>query len=1046
SRWRLMVGFGLLLLVVAGALTWAGWWYWKKSQANALAALEANNRGVGHMERFDDEEYLQAVAEFERVVRLAPDWLPGKINLGIALLNAGNKHPELLERAKQVFGEVLAKEPDNPYAHFCLGILLKHQRNPAPAIEQFEAVTRVDPEDPSAWFFLGTLLMPGSERAAECFRKAHELDPYQRGALHQMGLDQALSMNERKALQNQFEELKRADWLHPIDVKYGEMGRYATVIGRRQASPTEFRAGPLPRFERRPLTVRLADGATWATGADFGKGEVAEVRAAVRARFGGTVVVLDYNGDGKPDLFLAGAVVEKGQVRDLLLRNDGGGTFTDVTAAAGLAGPFPTLGCCVADFDNDGRPDLLLTGVGGVRLFRNTGKNAFEDVTAKAGMDKLTAVCLTAAAVDLDQDSDLDLLVCEYAATPADALKLLKGEKVVPSGGLAVYLHEGEAEPARGPNPPPLKCHFKRATTVAALQGPAAAVVGLAVSDLDGDQDLDFLVLADGSAPAAVLNDRLLHFRRQALPESLTPPGAWNGALVLDADHDGRSDLLLLRARQQPLLLLNRAAAGEKDVGKWFTAGTIGPLPLRQAVAVDVDMDSWTDVVGLSEEGSPVLLRNVGGRLVPAADAFGPPRKGEVIGLAVLNALGTGRPDVLLWSESEGLQVLANAGNGQHGLQLRLAGRNAIEPSGVRVRCNADGVGAWVVAQAGEVWAGQENTTLSAGLGQSRQPLLLGLAQFSKADVVRLRWPDLTLQAELNIPTEGIAEVVQKNRKSTSCPILFAWDGRRFGFVTDFLGAGSMGELGPDGSTRPPRPEESVKIEAEQLVPRDGQYVLKVAEPMDEVTYLDRVQLVVLDHPADVRVYPDERFADPPPSQKLFSFKETVFPESARDHRGRDVTAKLRAWDRDTVDGFAKRAWIGFAEEHAVELDFGGRLAAYGPADRLVLCLAGWTEYPYPESIWAAQQAGVAMLPPVLERQGPDGRWQKVCEAGFPAGLPKLMTLDVTGKLTGPTCRLRLRTNLQVFWDQIFVAAGCRDVPVPSAGPVRATALEVSAA
>ncbi|HZY90662.1 MAG TPA: hypothetical protein VFE78_37915, partial [Gemmataceae bacterium] len=250
----------------------------------------------------------------------------------------------------------------------------------------------------------------------------------------------------------------------------------------------------------------------------------------------------------------------------------------------------------------------------------------------------------------------------------------------------------------------------------------------------------------------------------------------------------------------------------------------------------------------------------------------------------------------------------------------------------------------------------------------------------------------------------------------------------------------------PDGSTRPPRPEESVKIEAEQLVPRDGQYVLKVAEPMDEVTYLDRVQLVVLDHPADVRVYPDERFADPPPSQKLFSFKQTVFPESARDHRGRDVTAKLRAWDRDTVDGFAKRAWVGFAEEHTVELDFGGRLAAYGPADRLVLCLAGWTEYPYPESIWAAQQAGVAMLPPVLERQGPDRRWQKVCEAGFPAGLPKLMTLDVTGKLTGPACRLRLRTNLQVFWDQVFVAAGCRDVAVPSAGPVRATALEVSAA
>ncbi|HZY85090.1 MAG TPA: hypothetical protein VFE78_09690, partial [Gemmataceae bacterium] len=84
SRWRLMVGFGLLLLVVAGALTWAGWWYWQKSQANLLAALEANNRGVGHMERF---EYDPAITEFEQVVQLAPDWLPGHVNLGIALLN-----------------------------------------------------------------------------------------------------------------------------------------------------------------------------------------------------------------------------------------------------------------------------------------------------------------------------------------------------------------------------------------------------------------------------------------------------------------------------------------------------------------------------------------------------------------------------------------------------------------------------------------------------------------------------------------------------------------------------------------------------------------------------------------------------------------------------------------------------------------------------------------------------------------------------------------------------------------------------------------------
>src|SRR5207245_444745 len=98
----------------------------------------------------------------------------------------------------------------------------------------------------------------------------------------------------------------------------------------------------------------------------------------------------------------------------------------------------------------------------------------------------------------------------------------------------------------------------------------------------------------------------------------------------------------------------------------------------------------------------------------------------------------------------------------------------------------------------------------------------------------------------------------QTNRKDISCPIIFTWNGERYVFVTDFLGAGSMGETLPEGGYRLPRPEESVKIEAHQLKPRAGEYVLKIAEPMDEVTYLDRLQMVVLDHPADVVVYPDE--------------------------------------------------------------------------------------------------------------------------------------------------------------------------------------------
>ena len=185
-----------------------------------------------------------------------------------------------------------------------------------------------------------------------------------------------------------------------------------------------------------------------------------------------------------------------------------------------------------------------------------------------------------------------------------------------------------------------------------------------------------------------------------------------------------------------------------------------------------------------------------------------------------------------------------------------------------------------------------------------------------------------------------------------------------------------------------------------------------------------------------MRVYPDERFVSsgPAPTQDLLAFRERIFAHTARDQQGHDVTRKLRARDRDTVDNFRRRAWLGYAEEHWVELDFGNQLAKFSPQTALVLCIAGWTDYPYPESIWAATQAGVPLQPPVLERRGVDGQWHEiVVDAGFPAGLPRMMTSDVTGKLSGASCVLRLRTNMQVYWDQIFLAPLVERIPASRA-------------
>ncbi len=986
----------LLVLLVAGVALAA--YFAFRPKGDIAAAAAANARGVGHMERMSADEFHAAELEFAEAVRLAPEWLPARINLGIALFNqqpADQKAlGEQLIRAQEVFREVLARDADNRHARYCLGMIDLYVGKQREAHEHFAAVNRLDPEDAHTWLRLGVTDPEGSasDAARKCFERALALNPYLNEARYRLALaqpDPAL----RESLLAEHSALVKADWYVESEIKYAVMGKYADVIGRIPDNGSPSAVGPLPLFEALAgLKVTLAPGARWALAADLDP----TVRAA-RERFGGTVVLFDYNGDGRTDAFLASAVVEGAAVRDLLLRNEGNGAFNDATAESGLAASRRSLGGAAADFNNDGLPDFAVTGADGVRLYRNSGSAKFEDVTAIAGLDKRKGVHLGCCWLDVDQDGDLDLILCRYADGDAAAFDAPKA-----GGGTDLFENVGVAPPGP-PNGPAqaLGTAFVRNEKFAA---PTGATVAAVLTDIDGDRDIDLLLLADAAEPAVIANDRLMRFRHADW--KAREPGRWNGGLVLDANHDERSDLFLLRAGQSPLYWLSK---GDRE----FAPGTSNAPALKQAVASDIDMDGWTDIVGLGEDGRTALLHNRGdGRLEIAPDAFGPAVGG--LALAVADFDDDGAPDLFVWAE-DGPKVYRNRGNGNAAVAIQPTGRR---DAGSNLRTNADGIGTWLVLQSGTHWTGAERTTVAAGLGQSLLPTSLGIGKRDRADVLRVRWPDAVIQAELGIPA-GKYRAIETNRKGTSCPVLMSWDGEKFAFVTDFLGGGALGESGPDGSVRPPRPVESVKIEPRQLVAKNGQYLIKIAEPMDEVLYLDYLQLVAIDHPADSHVFPDERFvfSGPEPTQKLLAFRLRHFPKTATDHRGRDVTSTVRERDRRAVNGFATRSWLGYAEDHSLTLDFPELPAG----SRYHLVLAGWTEYPYPESMYAATRAGVALKPPVLECERKDGKWEPVCDLGFPAGLPRVMTRELPdGFRSG---RLRIATNMQVYWDQVYVAS-----------------------
>jgi len=999
-RWPLFVLLLLLLIAGAGVGGYYLWFRPRPPKPNMDAAIAANLRGVGFMEQ---HKFPLAEKEFAEAVRLAPDWLPAQINLGIAMFNqqpSGDKTlTQHVESAKDIFRSVLQRDPDNPYAHYCLGILDLYVGRRAEAYEHFAVVNRVDPNDAHTWLRLGATHPDGEYSAAarECFEKALKIDPYLHEARYRLSMILRETDPARQAtLLNELEALRKADWYTESGIKYGEMGKYASVIGRDPSIVGKPEVGPLPLFDATAaFKVTLASGSRWATAADLDP-----TRRAARERFGATIVLFDYNGDDKLDIYITSAVIDPtGKVRDLLLRNNGNGNFTDVTAEAGLATPRPSLGAAAADYDNDGKPDLVITGAGEQHLFRNVDGKKFEDVATKVGLDKVKGVCLGCGWLDIDQDGDLDLIVCKYSDSDSSRFDGAK-----PGGGTLVFENVGVAPPAAKGPPPGLSTAFRRSDK---LGSPAQSTVTFVASDLDSDQDVDLLLLLEGADPVVVDNDRLMRFTRRSPAWLAGKSYKWNGGLVLDANHDERSDLFLLGVEAPPIYLLSK---GARD----FTPGDTNSPPLKQAIAVDIDMDGWMDVVGLSADGKPVLLHNqADGRLTLKTDAFG--ILSGIHGIASADLDGDGASDLLVLTDG-GLQLHRNLGNGNHAVLIAPKGVRDMSPN--IQRTNNDGIGAWITAQAGTLWTGAERTTTSAGMGQSLVPTILGIAKHERAELVRVLWPDLVLQAELGVPAGSVSRLIELNRKQTSCPILLAWNGEKFVFVTDFLGAGALGESGPDGSVRPPRPEESVKIEPSQLIPKDGQYVIKIAEPMDEVLYLDHLQLEVIDHPADVHVFPDERFvlATPNPSQKLLAFQKRHFPTRAMDQAGRDVTKLVLERDRRAVDSFATRSWLGYAEEHSLTLDFD----EVSTGGKWYVVLAGWTEYPYPESIYAATTAGVALSPPVLEQLDASGKWVHVCDLGFPAGLPRVMTRELPANFRGG--KLRISTNMQVYWDQIYLS------------------------
>lgn len=694
---------------------------------------------------------------------------------------------------------------------------------------------------------------------------------------------------------------------------------------------------------------------------------------------GAAFAVGDYDGDGTDDLFAAPR-----------LYHAQGGLFLDATGGSGLTVGADARFATFADLDNDGRLDLfaISPGRGGgesrAQLFRNRGNGKFEDVTARAGIAAVRGA-RKALAVDLDHDGDLDLVLVGGAAPQ-----------------LVVYRNN-------------LDGTFTESAAALGLTGPGGR--DAAFGDFDGDGRIDLFV-ADSGSHALYLNGGATRFRDATAASGMAGAGG-SAVTVGDYNNDGQLDLFVTGvAGGEPGLWSGRGdGTFTRDRRSATTLQRLGAG--RAALFFDYDNDGWIDLVVAGRR--MVLLHNDGrGRFIDRS-ALLPPAIQDGAAVAALDVDGDGDQDLFVGDMASALRLLRNeGGNASLSVQIQLVALRT--GSG---KNNDFGIGARLELRAGEIYQTRVVTSRITPFG---------LGTHLKADVLRIEWPNGVPQTIYFPGTDQ--DVLELEMLKGSCAFLYTWDGKGFRFVTDvmwrsalgmplgIMGAGNTAAYAPPGAS-----QEYLRIPGSALVPRDGRYVLQVTEELWETAYADQIRLLAVDHPDSVDVFVDERFVPPAPVElRLFTVARRRAPLAATDEAGNDVLPALRERDDVYVSNLTPVRYQGLVLPHELILDLGPDAGRPGT----FLALRGWI-YPTDASINVAlsHQSSLAARLPSLEVRDARGRWTTAIESiGFPSGKDKTIIVDLAGRFPTRDHRVRLRTNMQIYWDQAFVGTDLPDAPV----------------
>lgn len=637
-------------------------------------------------------------------------------------------------------------------------------------------------------------------------------------------------------------------------------------------------------------------------------------------------------------------------------------------------------------FDLDGAKgdnvlDLVYVSKGQLKLVRSARSIADQFASWSPSAKELprpSGTIADALAIDYDHEGDLDVLLVGSA-----------GAQLLRNDGLASASAEGTLTDV----------------TAEAKLPRGAPLAWCVAEDFDTDQDVDLLLGRDGfHYLASNLRGGVFGDESKALAELRSSA---HRPLVADLDGDSRPDVW----SADGAILRAQLGGGWKADGKLQPPS--GTLPTSQALfQLDLDLDGSLDVLWTTSE---------------------PARLQGQLGLGTAQSAPTevalaGAP--MLLEDLDGDLAWDAVGVGDAGLSLQrgVRGPNGAVRLGFRgVKDNRRGVGAIVELRAKETyrrvfWGGEAT--------------LLGVGEHKETDLVRVTWPNGVLQYELRRDLGDRASTGSALEQSEglvgSCPFLYSWNGSEYVFVSDVLGITPLGLPMAPGMLVPPDHDEYVLVRGEQLAPRDGKLELQFTEELREVTYLDRIRIDVVDHPADTEIYPNELFTFPPfPEPHTHSVRLPLAPRAIGSD-GRDWSAELAAIDDRYAAPFepAPSQFLGLANPHFLELSFDRERVAQ--AQKLRLVMTGWFYWTDASvNMASARDPEQEFIPPMLQVPDGQGGWRPAGPPiGFPAGKTKSMVIDVGAILDRADPRLRLFGSLRLYWDSIRLATDGDDAPL----------------